>query len=244
MEPQATRPSLRITVVYNNVLCAPGLVSAWGFAAVIETGEGTVLFDTGGDGPTLLANLRHLAIDPAAIDAVVLSHLHGDHTGGLDAFLARRSNVMVYMPRSFAISFRRRVEQYGARLEAVQGPRRLFANFHSTGEMGSGIKEQALIIDTTRGLVVVTGCAHPGIVAMAGMARKYLNKEILLLMGGFHLPGLGERKLRDKMQTLRNLGIHKVAPSHCTGDAAIKMFREHWGRDFVEGGCGAIIEVP
>ena len=244
MAPQAIRPSLRITVVYNNVPCTPGLVTAWGFAAVVESGDGTVLFDTGGDGLTLLANLRHLDIVPAAIDAVVLSHPHGDHTGGLDAFLERRSNVMVYMPRSFPISFRRRVERYGARVETVQEPRCLFANFHSTGEMGSGIKEQALIINTARGPVVVTGCAHPGIVAMAGMARKYLNREIHLLMGGFHLPGLGESMVRGTVQTLRNLGIHKVAPSHCTGDVAIKMFREHWGSDFIEGGCGAIIEVP
>jgi metal-dependent hydrolase (beta-lactamase superfamily II)/zinc transporter ZupT len=243
-EPQAKGGPVRITVVYNNVPHAPGLAAAWGLAAVIETGGGRVLFDTGGNGPILLANLQRLGIDPASIDAVVLSHIHGDHTGGLDDFLGRHSNVTVYMPRSFPAPFRRMVEQRGARVETVSGPRRLFANLHSTGEMGEGIQEQALIINTDQGLVVVTGCAHPGIVEIATAVRGYLNKEIYLLMGGFHLLGLSESKLRGTVQALRGLGIHKAAPSHCTGDAAIALFRENWKSDFIEGGCGAIIEIP
>jgi 7,8-dihydropterin-6-yl-methyl-4-(beta-D-ribofuranosyl)aminobenzene 5'-phosphate synthase len=104
-ELRAPHPPLRITVVYNNVPHAPGLTTAWGFAAVIAPGADTVLFDTGGDGPTPLANLRRLGIDPDSIDAVVLSHIHGDHTGGLEDFLTRRPNVTVYMPRSFPRRF-------------------------------------------------------------------------------------------------------------------------------------------
>jgi len=243
-EPQAMRRQVRITVVYNNVPLAPGLATAWGFAAVIETGDHTVLFDTGGDGRTLLANMQRLGIDPSSIDAVVLSHLHGDHTGGLNDFLDRHSNVTVYMPDSFPMPFRRSVERHGARVETVTKARRLFANLHSVGEMSDSIKEQALIIDTSEGLAVVTGCAHPGIVEIAEVARNYLNREIHLLMGGFHLLGHGENKLRGTVQALRNLGIHKVAPSHCTGDVAIALFREKWGSGFIEGGCGAIIEIP
>jgi 7,8-dihydropterin-6-yl-methyl-4-(beta-D-ribofuranosyl)aminobenzene 5'-phosphate synthase len=243
-EPQAKGRSVRITVVYNNVPHTPGLATAWGFAAVIETDGATVLFDTGGNGPILLANLQRLGIDPASIDAVVPSHIHGDHTGALDHFLGRHSKVTVYMPDSFPIPFRRMVERHGARIETVSGPRRLFANLHSTGEMGESIKEQALIIDTAQGLVVVTGCAHPGIVEIARAAQKNLDKEIHLLMGGFHLLKLGERRLHGTVEALRSLGIHRVAPSHCTGDAAIALFGEKWGSNFNEGGCGVIIEIP
>jgi 7,8-dihydropterin-6-yl-methyl-4-(beta-D-ribofuranosyl)aminobenzene 5'-phosphate synthase len=243
-EPQATGRSVRITVVYNNVPHAPGPATTWGFAAVIETGGGRVLFDTGGNGPILLANLQRLGIDPVSIDAVVLSHIHGEHTGGLDHFLGRHSKVTVYMPNSFPMPFRRMVERRAARDETVSGPRRLFANLHSTGEIGKGIKEQSLIIDTAQGLVVVTGCEHLGIIEIATAARGYLNKEIHLLMGGFHLPGLDEGKLRGMVQALRKLGIHKVAPSHCTGGAAMALFQNSWGSSFSGGGCGAIIEIP
>lgn len=240
----AIRPSLRISVVYDNISYARNLVNAWGFAAVVETDNGTVLFDTGADGPTLLSNLRRLGIDPATIDAVVLSHSHGDHTGGLDDFLARHPNVTVYLPRSFPISFRHKVERYGGRVQTVSEPRCLFGNLHSTGEMGNAIKEQALIIDTGQGPVIVTGCAHPGIVEVVQTARKYLNKKVHLLMGGFHLQGMNAAKLHSILQTLRDLGVHRVAPSHCTGDVATAMFRDRWESDFIRSGCGAVIEIP
>lgn len=239
-----TRPPLRVTVVYNNLPHTPGLTTAWGFAAVIEDGTDVVLFDTGGDGPTLLANMRRLGIDPDSVGAIVLSHIHNDHIGGLDAFLTRRPNVTVYMPRSFPAAFRRSVEQRGARVEIVSGPQRLFENLYSTGEMGDGTKEQALIADTASGLVVITGCAHPGIVNITRAARMYLDKDIYLLMGGFHLLGCHPEQNRATITALRQLVVRKVAPSHCTGYAAIALFRESWANDFIEGGCGAVIEVP
>lgn len=241
---QAPVTPLRITVVYNNVPYAPGLTTAWGFAAVIAAGPTTLLFDTGGDGPTLLGNMQQLGIDPTSIDAVLLSHIHGDHTGGLADLLGHRPNVTVYMPRTFPDVFRRAVERRGARIENVGDPRHLFANLYSTGEMGQGTDEQALIIDTAAGLVTVTGCSHPGIVDVATAARAYRNKEIHLLMGGFHLDEHSDRGLRATLQALQKLGVQKVAPSHCTGDRAIALFREQWGNNFVEGGCGAVIEMP
>ena len=57
-----------ITVVYDNDPHQKGLNTGWGFACVIRGLERTVLFDTGGDGNTLLANMRALRIDPESID--------------------------------------------------------------------------------------------------------------------------------------------------------------------------------
>lgn len=243
-EAQATVTSLRIIVAYNNVPHAPALTTAWGFAAVIETGAHKLLFDTGGDGPTLLGNFRRLGIDPRSIDTVVLSHIHGDHTGGLHDFLGVQPGVTVYMPHSFPVAFRRPVEQRGARVVTVGGgAQHLFAQAYSTGELGDGTYEQALILDTQAGLVVVTGCAHPGIADIARAASEYRDKPVHLLIGGFHLDGQSTRQLRATLQTLRDAGVGKVAPSHCTGDAAIALFREQWGGDFVEGGLGAVIEI-
>ncbi len=235
---------LRITVVYNNVPHAPGLATAWGFAAFIETGTDVVLFDTGGDGPTLLANLARLELEPQQVTAVILSHAHADHTGGLDGFLTRNHDVTVYLPQSFPPAFVHEVERHGARVAPVSGPRCLVADLHTTGILGNGIDEQALIIDTASGLVVITGCAHPGIVEIARAARAYLDKDIYLLMGGFHLAGRSMEQNRATVAALRDLGVRKVAPSHCTGDAATVLFREAWGSDFVESGCGAVINVP
>ena len=78
---------VRITIIYDNNPYDPRLRTAWGFGGLIETRDTTILFDTGGDGATLLGNMATLGIEPENIEVVVLSHIHGDHTGGLGSLL-------------------------------------------------------------------------------------------------------------------------------------------------------------
>lgn len=234
---------LRLHVVFNNVPYKAGLKTGWGFSCLIEGLEKTVLFDTGGNGDILLSNMRQLGLDAEAVDVVALSHIHGDHTGGVGAFLARNPDVTVYMPESFPASFQQDVIHLGAAVDTVSGPRQLLDSVHSTGEMGWSVKEQALIVDTPRGFIVITGCAHPNVADMAERAHQYLGKKIYLLMGGFHLVGRTDAEIRTIIKRLKAVGVEKVAPSHCTGDNAIRMFRDEWKDDFIEGGLGAIIEL-
>jgi len=235
---------LRLHVVFNNVPYKAGLEIGWGFSCLIEGLDKTVLFDTGGNGDILLSNMQRLGLDPEFVDAIVLSHIHSDHTGGLGAFLARNPDVTVYMPESFPASFRREAKRLGAAAETVSGPQQLMDSVYSTGEMGWAIKEQTLIVNTRKGLIVITGCAHPNVADLAEQAQAYLGKDIYLLMGGFHLGSRSDAEIRAIIQRLKALGIRKVAPSHCTGDNAIRMFRDEWTGDFIEGGLGAVIEVP
>lgn len=92
----ATVDRLRIAVVYDNNPYKAGFTTAWGFACVIKGTEKTILFDTGGNSAVLLNNMQQLGIDPEEIDIVVLSHIHGDHVGGLNGFLKENFNVTVY----------------------------------------------------------------------------------------------------------------------------------------------------
>ena len=89
-ETRTTMHEMAITVIYDNNPYKEGLETAWGFAASITGTEKTILFDTGGDGSILLNNMQKLAIDPNGIDTVVLSHIHPDHTGGLNSFLEKK----------------------------------------------------------------------------------------------------------------------------------------------------------
>lgn len=236
-------PQLRITVVFDNVSYRNDLATAWGFAAVVEGLNKTLLFDTGGDGDLPLSNMDRLEIDPETVDTVFLSHIHADHTGGLSRFLDRNREVTVYLPESFPLSFKRSIEQRGARIEGVNGPKQLLEQVHSTGEMGDGIKEQALILDSSEGLVVITGCAHPNVTRIVAAARNFLHEKVYLLMGGFHLLGKDKVGIQKIIRNLKSQGVENVAPSHCTGSKAIALFRDAWGADFIEGGCGAVIEL-
>jgi 7,8-dihydropterin-6-yl-methyl-4-(beta-D-ribofuranosyl)aminobenzene 5'-phosphate synthase len=163
---RAEQEQVRLHVVFNNLTYKTGLQTGWGFACLIEGLDKVVLFDTGGNGDFLLSNMQQLGLYAEAVEAVVLSHIHGDHTGGLDTFLARNPDVTVYMPESFPASFKQEVIRLGAAIETVSQPQRLFDSVFSIGEMGGTTKEQALIVDTPRGLIVITGCAHPDVVDM------------------------------------------------------------------------------
>jgi 7,8-dihydropterin-6-yl-methyl-4-(beta-D-ribofuranosyl)aminobenzene 5'-phosphate synthase len=234
----------RVAVVFNNIPFDTRLTTSWGFSCLIEGTEQTILFDTGGDGKILLSNMNLMDIDPKSIDTVFLSHIHGDHTGGVEEFLKQDPNITVCLPESFPISFRQAMTKYGARIKGVAHFTSLFDSVHSTGEMGDWIKEQALILATSNGLVIITGCAHPGVVNVVREARERCNKNVYLLMGGFHLGGMTSAEIQGVIRRLKALGVKKVAPSHCTGERAMSMLRDAWGENFLEAGAGAIIEVP
>ncbi len=87
---------LSITVSYDNNPYKERLTTAWGFSCVIRGTEKTILFDTGGNGSILLTNMEKLGINPKEVDLVVLSHIHGDHVGGLASFLGKRGQVLNY----------------------------------------------------------------------------------------------------------------------------------------------------
>ena len=235
---------LRLTVLFDNVAHRSGLTPGWGFSCLVEGAGATVLFDTGSDGGTLLANMRQLGFSPAAVAAIVLSHIHADHTGGLEALLALKPDLDVWLPATFPASFQRAIAGRGARVRPVAAGGRLFGQVFSTGPLGHGVTEQALIVDTAKGLVVITGCAHPGIAHIAEVAMQVTGRRIHLLMGGFHLMSADLAEVQGVVGRLRALAVEKVAPSHCTGEAAIARFRHAWGPDFVEGGLGAVIELP
>jgi 7,8-dihydropterin-6-yl-methyl-4-(beta-D-ribofuranosyl)aminobenzene 5'-phosphate synthase len=202
-----------------------------------------ILYDTGRDGRSLLSNMRQMQLASDGIDLLFLSHAHRDHTGGLEAVLAKRPDLPVCLTSSTLKALRHRLPP-GVRITEVSAPVRISTNIHSGGEMGTAPAEQALVIETVEGLVVITGCAHPGIAMMAEEAKAQFGSDIYMLIGGFHLFRAEESKVREVIAGLRALGVRKVAPSHCTGEQATQRFREAWGEGFIESGLGAVIPLP
>ena len=215
-----TNKSIIIVTLYDGYEYDPKLRTGFGFSCLIKIGGKSILFDTGSESQTLLYNMQQMKIIPEDVEVVVLSHSHWDHTGGLKGFLhANGHKAKVYKPRAF------------------KKPTEIGTNLYSTGTLGRLIKEQALAIKSPRGLIVITGCAHPGVVNIVKKARD-IEKTIYLVLGGFHL-GDGRAVINE----FKALGVQKVAPCHCTGDLAIGQFREEYKDNFITNGVGKIIKI-
>jgi len=221
-------PSIKIsiTTLYDNYQSDPGLKIGWGFSCLIKVNGKRILFDTGADSETLLSNMEKMEINPKNIDFVFISHLHGDHTGGLPGLLAIKPGLKVYKPESFFASD-----------EIISG-------VWTTGPLGTWIKEQSLILNTKKGLIIITGCAHPGIVNIVKKAKEMFPREnIHLVLGGFHLSGASDSELRSIISDFKKLRVQKVAPCHCSGDRCRELFEEEYQNDFIENGVGKIINI-
>lgn len=223
--------TVSIVTVYDNYQIDSRLKTGWGFSCLVRRslkGEGgfNILFDTGADSLTLLSNMKKMEINPKEIDFVFISHLHGDHTGGLSGLLEMNPDLKVYKPESFS------------------DPTEIIKGVFTTSPLNTWIKEQSLILNTKKGLVVITGCAHPGVVNIVKKAKEMIpEKSVYLVLGGFHLNGASDSELRTIISDFKKLGVQMAAPCHCSGDRCRELFREEYQNDFIENGVGKIIEI-
>jgi len=230
--------TMKLTVLYDNTSLQPELQADWGFACAIELAESKVLFDTGTDPQILLDNMEKLGFTPRDFAIVVISHDHYDHTGGLAEVLAANPQVTVVIPSRFSPDFKARVVGSGAKLIEIDGAEEIATGLYSSGQLGDGIFEQGVAMETADGLVVITGCAHPGVVEIVKQVKAALGQDIALVMGGFHLTATPLAGVDGIIRELKSLGAQRAAPCHCTGDAAIARFAQRYGNDFIRIGAG------
>lgn len=232
----------RLTVVYDNYPFLEGCTEDWGFSCLVECPGATIMFDTGARPEIFMRNLRVLGIDPSSIDAVVISHEHHDHTGGLRALIEAGCEAPVLVCRSFSYGFVRSVESLGVEVLTLQAPSIVADGVYLTGELGDAIREQALVLDTGEALHVVCGCSHPGIVHMLEHVESTFGAPLDLVIGGFHLMNAGDRTIDGIVRRFGELGVKRLSATHCTGERQIGLLREAFGDRFVEAGVGRVIE--
>lgn len=189
---------MRFTIVYDNESLA-GFKRDWGFSCLVGD---HVLFDTGADYSTLLCNMELLKISIHDIDTIVLSHAHGDHTGGID-IVRILDDVRVFVPKSFFSSMEKYLRRFeNVRVVEVDALTTITEEILTTGEI-SGI-EQSLVVGTPKGLVIVAGCSHPGLNVILNVSGNL--GPIYGVIGGFH--GFHD------LDILRD--IEMIIPCHCT----------------------------
>lgn len=233
---------VKMTVLYDNYIYSPGTEAEWGFSCLIETGDKTILFDTGGDGDVLLHNIKELEVDISEVDIIVISHNHWDHTGGLVSVLESNNKAIVYLLESFPQEFISNIKEFDNEVILVNEPIELCSGVNSTGNLSGPINEQSLIVQTNKGPVLITGCSHPGIISIVEKAEELSGENVYLVFGGFHLMRLPDNAIDNIIDDFRKLGVKKCGATHCTGDNQIERFKDGYKEDYIEIGTGKVLE--
>ncbi len=222
---------------YNNNCAA--CQSLWGFSAYFE--EYKLLFDTGSNGRVLLKNMQELGVDVKEIEYMFITHSHWDHIGGIDSILELNPNITLFVPSSLSKFLIKDLKSLAKEVViCTKKPQHLFKNLYTTGLLGEDTPEQSLIIKEKQ-TKVITGCGHFGVENVTRVAKEFIDVNINFVIGGFHLMRSSEEEVTASIKSLKALGVTKVLPTHCTGDRAIKLYKESFKNNYVSGGIGTKI---
>jgi 7,8-dihydropterin-6-yl-methyl-4-(beta-D-ribofuranosyl)aminobenzene 5'-phosphate synthase len=276
--------SLEITIL-STMLADRAGIGEWGFSALVVADQHRLLFDTGARPETVLLNARELKVELSSVTDVILSHHHGDHTGGLIALRRelgqQNSKAMtrayvgagIFLSRPGAdgretnetLAVRRDYEATGGSITTVEHPIPLFPGAWLTGpvprthpERNWSLKrtiqqadgrlvednvpeDMSLVLDTDKGLVVVAGCGHAGIINTLEYARQQIRQApIHAALGGFHLFEADAATLDWTAAKLRSCTIENLLGAHCTGIEAVFGLRQRLGLTRTQCAVGAV----
>ena len=196
--------SFDVKIVFDNKCVKEGFLSGFGFSALIYNHftKSYLLFDTGEDSRVLFHNIKQFKIPLPSIDKVIISHNHYDHNGALGDFYSQNSNVDLYIPDGLENYIYQFPE---ARVHLFKAFTEISLNIYVSGQFGSSIKEQALLLKTKENaFIMIVGCTHPGLEHFIAEAKKIL--PINAIIGGFH--GFRKYSYLD--------GIKFIGACHCT----------------------------
>ena len=271
--------AVTITTLVENTTGMPNIIAEWGQSLLIEADGKKVLFDTGPSG-IFIENAKKLSVDLSDIDAIVLSHGHYDHTGGLkdvltlvqkagkrpsgveiiahpDIFQQKCFYVKGMQPVNIGVPFSRaELEALGARFNLTGKPVKISENIMTTGEVEISnsfekidailhvqegdnyipdcvADDLSVIIKTDKGLVVLLGCAHRGMINNIKHAQKLTGIDrIYAVIGGTHLVSAGPEQMSETVKALKGLNIQKLGASHCTGPKSAAVLAKEFGDTF------------
>jgi 7,8-dihydropterin-6-yl-methyl-4-(beta-D-ribofuranosyl)aminobenzene 5'-phosphate synthase len=275
---------IKLTTLSENTASRVGLLAEWGLSILVEADNYKVLLDTG-LGISAVYNAAIMGIDLSAVDRIVLSHGHRDHTGGFkhvlnamrkqieviahpDIWAAKYSRTFSKREQYAGIPFAREsLESRGASFNLTKEPVWITDNIVTTGEIAMHTEYEkidrkllvreggelrpdplrddlALIIKSQKGLIVVLGCGHRGLINTLHHAQKIIGVEqIHMVVGGTHLIHASKEQMDFTIADLKKLGVERIGVSHCTGLPAAAVLFQEFGDNFFFNNTGNVITI-
>ncbi|MDD3978364.1 MAG: MBL fold metallo-hydrolase [Methanomicrobium sp.] len=236
---------MKIKILFDAEKNGNKFFTGWGISCLIDN---KILFDTGENPVYLLYNMNLMGVKIADINTIVISHDHFDHTSGLWNLLNQNQDLDLYICPDFSQEFKNKAKNYSCKITEDDSFRKITDSIYTTGQIKGNFgfnctSEQVLILNTEKGLTILTGCAHPGIIKIVKYIKEHIKRNIYLVMGGFHLFNESERKIEQISNELKKLNVQCIGPSHCTGSDAKNSFRKLYKENYVDIAVGQTIEV-
>jgi 7,8-dihydropterin-6-yl-methyl-4-(beta-D-ribofuranosyl)aminobenzene 5'-phosphate synthase len=248
----------------------PHLVAKHGLSLLVETTmagvETRILMDAGPPPNVALRNATAMRARVQELDAIVISHGHYDHIGGLLQILKRSSRRIPILahPKVFGPKFafkpnlqfigpdfdQSSVKAAGGILVLARNPVMIAAGVTTSGEIARETDfektegfwtveddrfvedpmndEQALLINVKdKGLVVITGCAHSGVINTIRQAQKTTGvDDLYAVVGGLHLEKAADARIKETVEEFSRIDAQVIYPCHCAGSKVIDRLRE------------------
>jgi 7,8-dihydropterin-6-yl-methyl-4-(beta-D-ribofuranosyl)aminobenzene 5'-phosphate synthase len=239
--------SIKVTTLLNNDVWMRGLASSWGLSLYVdinsEEEQHIILMDTSVSSDALFKNIAKLEVNLSNVEVIFISHWHLDHCGSLSHVLPSvRKQTPVYVPCEISSGIKK-IRAAGGTPIICSEPIYIMEGVMSTGEMGGGVSEHSLVINIgDKGFVVLSGCAHPGIVNIVKRAQQVSGiSTVYAIIGGFHISSKSEGV--NVADFLCELDVKLVSPCHCTGVDAKNTIADILKSTYVKNGSGKVCSI-
>ena len=241
-----------ISVYDEGSLVGTQLIGSRGLAILVDVDGERTLFDTGTRGRYLMRNLGALEIDPDSVTRVVISHAHAGHVGGLEAFLEKRSEKIDVLTTTDNIDAQKKflgipsgkitaTAEMSAKMNVIEVTEwtKLSEHLFITGKIPADdgtqeIEENALILMTKNGPVLICGCCHFGLARMISFVTATVKKKPAAVIGGTHMLKMKRKEVHAVAETIKKSGPPVMYLNNCTGTNQRTYMREKLGLDAVK----------
>lgn len=212
---------MKFTILSNDKTRISNLVAKHSLSILVEKNSDLYLFGMGIDPDTLEHNVRAIGESIDIVDYVIVSHEHISHFGGFRYVSSEAPYVNVAIPYGSMESLGRLLVNHGMRPREISKWTMIGEDVYVSKPYHGPPYEHFFVIKSSKGLIVLSGCLHPGIVVLSDISR-FFNEKIYALIGGFHLvnaPGGVIDRYVDYIAG--ELRPEVVVPLHCSGDRFI-----------------------